>query len=392
MDLIKFNGTTGGSPLGNPEVIDGFDSITWIERFGSNGEFTLVGKTRYPFKQMLPKGTLVTQDRSTEVMIVENHEINEEDDAEPTITITGRSFETFLDNRIIGSNIAFPYVGELTEYNMGLYYPFTQAVRLLEAHVTPETMVDPKNLLPYIDFAYYFGGSSPNQPQGTEEERKCKQVPLYTQVASLLSEAKASIRAAFKNDASGIPVMGLGDRITIGVYLGNDLSSSVFFEASDDDFSSADYLWSNQNERNCALGVCKYFSVIIDSDPPKSGLERKMFSVDGSDFKLVTPGLAEIPPSTWDPYWLGYEMDRFKAYVTAKLVKQKELILVSPRLNQTRYDYDHIFRSTYFLGDIVTVRGNYGVNTKMQVTEYAETQDENGYTAVPTLVKYESSV
>ena len=38
----------------------------------------------------------------------------------------------------------------------------------------------------------------------------------------------------------------------------------------------------------------------------------------------------------------------------------------------------------YFLGDIVTVRNEYGIETSARITEVIESFDENGYTLIPT--------
>ena len=43
------------------------------------------------------------------------------------------------------------------------------------------------------------------------------------------------------------------------------------------------------------------------------------------------------------------------------------------------------FRKDYEVGDIVFVRGNHDIQTKMRVTEHVEFQDETGETGYPTL-------
>jgi hypothetical protein len=43
------------------------------------------------------------------------------------------------------------------------------------------------------------------------------------------------------------------------------------------------------------------------------------------------------------------------------------------------------FREHYDVGDLVTVNGNYDVESVMRVTEHVEFQDENGQTGYPTL-------
>jgi hypothetical protein len=47
----------------------------------------------------------------------------------------------------------------------------------------------------------------------------------------------------------------------------------------------------------------------------------------------------------------------------------------------TRYQY----RKDYNIGDIVFVRGNYGVSQLMRVVEFAEFEDETGEVGIPTV-------
>ena len=65
------------------------------------------------------------------------------------------------------------------------------------------------------------------------------------------------------------------------------------------------------------------------------------------------------------------------------LLSQNDLVLVKPELESNAESY--VYRQDYNIGDIVTVIGNYGVQSKMRVVSYVEIEDENGETGYPTL-------
>ena len=117
MDLIKFPPAPGPSlTLTGAELVENWDSVTWIERFNEPGEFTIESKISSGVEQDLPIGTLISHINTSEMMIVENHEIHVEEDQETTIKITGRSFTSFLENRYVGSQIMLGDPEDIPDY------------------------------------------------------------------------------------------------------------------------------------------------------------------------------------------------------------------------------------------------------------------------------------
>ena len=61
MDLIKFPPAPGPSlTLTGAELVENWDSVTWIERFNEPGEFTIESKISSGVEQDLPIGTLIS--------------------------------------------------------------------------------------------------------------------------------------------------------------------------------------------------------------------------------------------------------------------------------------------------------------------------------------------
>lgn len=86
------------------DLIEGYNSLIWTERFQAPGEFELKSFNVDGLSKLLPEDTLVSHLETREVMQVETHEINmvgEGADARPEIAIRGRSAISILDHRWI---------------------------------------------------------------------------------------------------------------------------------------------------------------------------------------------------------------------------------------------------------------------------------------------------
>lgn len=85
-------------------LIEGYNSLAWTERYLDVGDFELKSFDVEGMKAILPENTLVSHLETQHVMIVETHEINmvgEGADAQPEITIRGRSATTILEHRYV---------------------------------------------------------------------------------------------------------------------------------------------------------------------------------------------------------------------------------------------------------------------------------------------------
>lgn len=96
MDLFRFNDP---NTFTSGQTIDEWDSASWTERYRDPGEFEIKAKLSSGLREFLPLGTLISHHKTLEVMVVENHQIAEDVDSDPLLTITGRSLQTLLESR-----------------------------------------------------------------------------------------------------------------------------------------------------------------------------------------------------------------------------------------------------------------------------------------------------
>src|SRR4029077_17508342 len=97
MDLFKFISSTDPTVLTQGGMIQNPTSVMWAERYNVPGEFEIIAPLSSGLREFLPFGALISHTNTYEVMFVENQEIFEDSNEDPTIKITGRSLDAYLE-------------------------------------------------------------------------------------------------------------------------------------------------------------------------------------------------------------------------------------------------------------------------------------------------------
>lgn len=367
MDIFKFINPVHPTKLDQGELINGLKSKLWIERYRDVSEFEFVANTEANVHKLLPIGTLISHIDTTEVMVVENHEIREDAGKETEVKITGRSFESFLENRIVGSNRTWPTTASATlEYVISANTTWLQTLTLIRDHI------DTANVIDQNDAVLHVRASSDIVGTGESLERPIQRGNLYTRVLELLSidnlgikTVRPGLRAPF---GFANPVM------TILIHSGEDLSEDLAFSYDTGEIQSADYLWSNKNLKNAALVTGRWIETVVKD--ASVGYSRRMMYVDASD---IDNAYTVAPTGTDRTNVIAAMQTRG----LAALMSQNDIALVKsePTRNSTGYK----FRQDYNVGDIITVSGEYQETASMQISEYVEVEDETGESGYPTL-------
>lgn len=350
-------------------IINNTLSKLWIEKYRDAGEFEVTGYASSGIQEKLPRGSFVSHVDSTDIMIVENHEITDNRDSEPTIKISGRSFETFLENRIVGSDIVFPTSGTPSDYTIPAWTTWAQAKSLISQHILAVNLVDGDNAIPYFEVIDTVSGT------GVEEQRVINSGELYSRVLDILAIDNLGIKVVRPGSGS-IAVNPMNSVFVI--HKGVDRSATVTLSYDSGDILSADYLWSNKKRKDCALVSGKWVQTLVDST--QIGTNRRMMLVD-----------ATYLDDKWDVAPTGLARVYILAFMQAKgkeaLAKQNEVALVKADVAQNVTSAK--FRKDYNVGDIIMVSGNYGEAAKMRVSEFVEIEDETGTSGHPTLTSLE---
>jgi hypothetical protein len=373
MDFFKFiPNETDHSFLEQGEYINGIKTATWIERYRPPGEFEITAPVNTNMRTFLPPGTIISHIDTHEAMMVETISLDEDvNDKEPVFVVKGRSLEAWLNERNVGQDVD-EFGGAvvfLSDYTMAFDTSWNQIADLINLHINLGPGGAP--LLNAEDAALGFTAVSNEQHTagGDAQIRIVKRGPLHTRVLELLQIDDFGIKVVRPNPANANPLV-----TEFRIHNGNDLSADVIFSHVAGDIQRARYLWSNRGYKNAAYVVSTYNERRYRV--PIAGYNQRTMFLDAS-----------FIDSQWTDWPTGTDRDDI---LTAMQIFAIDAVSAS---SQTSYleaveiakTSSYKFREHYDVGDLVTVNGNYDVESVMRVTEHVEFQDENGQTGYPTL-------
>lgn len=389
MDILKLEEP---SYVPNDDILlEGFSTKIWTERFLEDGEFELRSPKISEMRAALPIRSLISLRDSLEVMMVETHSVEKDEDFGRVLVIKGRSLTAFFENRVIeeGSSI-----GE--KFKMAYKYLPNEAAAVLMwnyvVNVSGESVdrantygVTTRNAIPNVaisDSSTNLGilkrrwlRSGPVKPMLTKF--LIKQYMGLRMVRPKLGQT-ANIVSVNTNSAAGtkgtISKQLVTDptQLRFDIYNGIDRSATIQFSTAAGDVTTPQYLWSNRNEKTAVLalssvgGIYKYRNP--DTDWALTGLDRRVLMYDAG----------EVPAGTDVAEFLEDLVD----FADDQLAENSKTEQFSGEvLNTSPWRYG----THYFLGDKVTLMGEYGFEQVMRVTEYVRTEDLEGEKSYPGL-------
>lgn len=366
MELIKLNANHQAGPL-----IENYDSLIWTERFNTTGDFQLITGNIDWFMQALPKQSVVSLRDSNVPMIVETHDIERKKNSPAKLTIKGRCFSSILDRRVSINGV----VASLGDWLVVAKIP-SDVAHYIIYQICVVGINDPADIFPsakvqFITPADYLNTSGPNR-QFTVARGNL----LGTVLGLLQTEAAAD--PSTEPDTPEIVPHGIrairpntaGTAVGIDIYRGTDRSDEILFDGSRDMLNDGRYLFSDVGSANAAyvLGPTSAAKMHQGATVP-TGLERRVILVDG-----ISSGVDSAEA-------LRAEGSRAmsEAHVTAAF---------DGSINEDLSPY--IYGVDYFLGDVVKMQGDYGLEEKARVTEYIRSYGPDGHKSFPTLTALEN--
>ena len=357
-------------------IIDGYDSIIWTERYYGDSAIELVVPATIEMFQKLAPGTFVGLDSSDEIMILETFNIEN-----GKLKVTGISILPWLDNRFVRtSSLHEDKYWYLESGTAGwtlwaiVYYMCCQGSPYLNG-TNPTGIANPQALvIPGLGLRAY-DQSGPVVKVG---------VP-YGPVYKALKEIATTYE--------------IGMQITL------DEVSDIAFTLGFRSYKGVDRT-SGQTE-NPVVRFSPQMDSFTDIKELQSIKEMKTlvysFAPDNSDIKplVTTPGVASLS----GPQYTGFDLRAMMIFaddITTDMVAGNSQSLVNI-LNSRALDEltnnpfiksvdgeivpDNQFQYGihYNLGDVIEVEGNTGVVQSARITEYTRSQDAAGEKAYPTV-------
>lgn len=358
MHLIKLS-SDGVNPteMNIGEHISGYKSALWVERYREAGEFQIIAPLSSGLRDFLPIESLITHLATSVVMRVENHEVDQPKNEDPTITITGRCLSAFLENRTVGDQQAFVST-EITDYVLAADATWDQVVTLIDEHLISST--DTNDILIGLEVNHTCSGTF------TSEERVLRPAEVYDAVQDILKVDDLGIKTVRPTPTDPLTYLT--------VYRGNNVSTKVRFSWMRGDLDNVKYFFSNKKLKNQARVMGRWIQTVVN-DGGAENYDRRTMIVDASyyDERLTAyPGGGVLA-----------------LYLAAMEIVGRQALAAQKPVHITQADVsentDLLYRRDYNIGDLVTVDGDFGSSAVMRVVEFAETEDESGTKGIPTL-------
>lgn len=351
MDLYKLDSQF--KVTGNP--IEGWSSLVWTERYTEPGDFVLVSPNIDYCVTNIPIESLLAINGSSEIMYVETHDIKRDEDGEKTITISGRTLNHYIDYRMaaLGGTLS-------TAKWVTASLTAAECARIMLKTHFIDGLFDSLDIIPNLTI------TNVSTVAQTARVRIIERGQLGDRVRGVLSEEGLALRSVRPSGASSGAIWQ--------IYNGTDRSATVILDVAAGHFDETSYLTSVKD----MMTVCWVFTTnssipgplnehaIAVGFPSNFGLQRRTLLVDADDIN-------EAAGTDWDAMYARGAAQFPSHDVTAVFDGT-----VSPNIP---YKYG----TDYFLGDLIKVLAEYKMTTKMQVSEYIRSEDENGIREYPTL-------
>lgn len=356
MELYTLDGL-----LRRTEIVEGFESFIWTERYSDLGEMQIVLPATQQNRNLLPSGTYLGLSESRRVMRVETIENAGSETGEKTLTVLGKEISSIFKDRVATTATAGVAAGTWTSTGRP-----SAVIRNLFDYVCRNGTSGAGNQLPLlVPGSLYSAGNLPEDVASYVIERK-----------------RGDFYAAIKEIAD---VWDLGFRLYRGpdngtlyfdVYKGNDRTTNqtllppVIFSEDLDSLHNVSELFSVANAKNVAEVYNGTYTVIVYSDGASvstTGFGKRTLFVDASDLS-------------------GAQTTALTATLTQKgieeLAKNRSIAAFDGEITQlSPYKYSR----DYDMGDLLEMRNSNGFTNQMMVTEQIFTSDATGERAYPTL-------
>ena len=394
MDLLRLHPDTYLPDM----LIEGYESLIWTERFRNNGELQLKTGRVSASQAVLPEGSLVTLRDSNEVMLIESHSLVYPDDGGRKLTIAGRSLETFLENRAQLGPVYREAWAPLMAYTDSEFISLLLWNHMVNATDQDPTFVGTKDALTAVPMVVVTNSSTLNS---IIEDWVLNEGMVYQMLRQFLDFGELGVRNIrpvkstgniMTFDTSSTANRGMVTKtltsniqqLRMDVYNGTDRTRhqdvvpAVIFHYESGHIDEPEYFMSIKDRKDLALvntsvgGGVVWPNTVIPPNTAVSGLNRRILYLDGGSMED------------------GADVDAFEKAVIQQahleLSKHPHAVLFDGAISaQAPYEYNR----DYFLGDRVTLMGEYGFEESMVISEYVRTQDDSGEYGYPGLVRKE---
>lgn len=358
------------------EIIEGFESFIWTERYISAGDFQIVTRSTPENKALLKLDTWIGMTDSYRTMKIETLSDAVAEDGVRKLTVTGRSMEAaFMSDRqtLLGIGTGYDYAD-----GFGQEYITNQPAAMMAYLFTRSTVTTPCNVLDIMPF-YHSGsllpaGSIALPVIGSGAEMQIDVGDLYSVIKSLAEVFDVGFRLVRNGDAG---------EVYFETYRGDDRTSGqtartpVIFTSGMETLDKTTFVKSSSMVKTVAYVYAQHGSREVYAPGHSSsdtGFSRRILYVKADD-------LNQAAGTTLNNLMQQRGLN--------ELVKNSMVYAFDGEIPQSQ---PYVYQVDYGLGDHVEERSDDGSANTMIVTEQIFVSDNQGERSYPTLTLFLTAV
>lgn len=346
-------------------LMDTFESLIWTDRYYACGDFEVHSSVTDVLRKVLVAENYLWSKNSEHTMIVEDIQIESDVEDGGRLTVTGRSLESILDRRIVFNKTVLS--GNLQD---GIE-------RLLN-----ENIISPTDESRKIE-NFIFEASDDEYVKSLTVDQTLYGENLYTVIQTLCETNKIGFKVTL-NEL---------DQFVFKLYNGVDRSYDQFetpyviFSPQFDNIINSNYLESIKPLKTFALvagsenedGSRPTVTVEQSRGGGRKGLARREMFIDGGGVSKTDANGKDLTEAA------------YKSQLTQK-GREELAVNVATQTFEGEVESTRLFKygEDFFMGDIVQVTNEYGVEAKTRIVEFVTSQDVNGIDTYPTFETIDS--
>ena len=337
------------------KLLDTFESLLWTERYYSCGDFELYVPVSTTLFNLLKQDYYLWLKEADNVMIIETKQIETDVEDGSKLAITGRGLESILERRVIF-------------YQTILSGSFQDGIEKL----LNENIISPADANRRIDNFIFEASSDPTILSLTIDAQFHGE-NLYETIQVLCETNKVGFRVRLNNN-----------QFVFQLYSGTDRSYDqsrnpyVVFSPNFDNLVNSNYLESKKTLATFALvggegeGAERKMTTVTAPNGGGSGLNRREIFVEAGGVSTNVDG-EEISEEEY--------LAQLAQKGREELAENVETKSFEGQCETTRL---FVYGEDFFMGDIVQVANEYGIEARTRVVEFIRSQDTNGTDTYPT--------
>lgn len=368
-------------------LIDDYTSLIWSKRYVEIGDCEVYIAANYRTFSLLRKGYYILRDDDDMICRIENIEIDTDAEQGDFLIVSGYDCRKILNQRLIWQQTVFK--GTAENFCRKIITDNVINPTLARRKISRFQLGEPKNLPDTIEIQSTYDG-------------------VFDKIKELCITYGYGSKVSFDDE-----------HFVFDLYKGVDRSVNqtenevVMFSPEFENIVTTKYKEDATNFKNAALvaGQGEGSARVTTEIDVGTGLDRYELYVDARDLSSEIPydELVTAYPNgstVVEDDIVYYVVNNVKiaildhvdnpsngsligeAYETLLLQRGVEKLAEATDVisfeGEVEPNYSYVYGQDYFLGDIVTVENNYGIQANARIVEVIESDDENGYSIIPT--------